>query len=105
MSELAKYAIKLYTVELDILIPSELHNSINDCFKAPLTDFYAIHDKLKAQGKNVTRLNALINEFANMIDKLRYVKPDDDVLSQDTNTFIDLCKKMVEIDEEISALL
>jgi len=105
MSELAKYAIKLYTVETDMLIPSDLHNAINDCFKAALTDFRKIRNDLKARGKNVTRLDELIAEFADLIGKLRYVEPGDDVLSQDTNTFIDLCKKMLEIDDEISALL
>lgn len=96
---------QLFYVYLDDIISPDLHNIINDCFKEAYNDLVKIKDNLAGQGKDVSKLTELLDEYYSMLGKLRYVKEGDDVRSDDVNLWIDLCKKLLEIDEEIVLLL
>ena len=95
----------LYLVDIGFIIDPNLHNSINDCFKACLEDFQKIIEMLKGQGKDVSRLRSLVDEYSKMLENLRYVKTGMDVLSSDVNFWMDLCRKLLEIDKEIARLI
>jgi len=104
-SYLMKEVVKLYLVLLDDIIDPDLHNNIVLCFKVCHDDLLTICTKLYKEGKDVTRLRALIDEYGVMLDKLKYVTKDEYVYADYVNLWIDLCKKLLEIDKEIYVLL
>ena len=95
----------LYLVSIDDVIDPNLHNNINDCFKEAYNDLVKIRDDLASQGKDTTNLTRLIEEYHSMLGNLRYVSIRSYVYAKDVNLWIDLCKKLLEIDKEIVSLL
>ena len=95
----------LYYVRSRIVIDPKLHNRINDCFKELYNSFIEIRDMLQAKGYDVSTLDRLLSEYSSLLSRLVYVKKGEYVYASQINIFVDLSKKMLEIDKEIANLL